>query len=94
MWAGETYIFNKLKNVTSKENIGFYRDDGFGIFQIVPKTKLERKKKQVVKICSLFVAIKRNSKSVDFLNATFDLVNDIYKPSRKPNNKPLYVIKY
>ena len=27
-----TYILNKLTNVTSKENIVLYRDDGLGIF--------------------------------------------------------------
>ena len=27
-----TYILNKLTNVTSKENIALYRDDGLGIF--------------------------------------------------------------
>ena len=44
-----TYILNKLKNVTNKENIGLFRDDGLGIIQNVPKTEIERKKKQIVK---------------------------------------------
>ena len=43
-----TYILNKLKNVTNKENIGLFRDDGLGIIQNVPKTEIERKKKQIV----------------------------------------------
>ena len=43
-----TYILNKLKNVTNKENIGLYRDDGLGIFQNIPKIEIERKKKQSV----------------------------------------------
>ena len=41
------------------------------------------KKKQIVKVlkdCGLSITIKCNSKSVDFLNVTFDPVNDIYKP--------------
>ena len=45
-----TYILNKLKNITNKENIGLYRDDGLGIFQNIPKTEIERKKKQIVKV--------------------------------------------
>ena len=89
-WWG-TYILNKLKNVTNKENIGLYYDDGLVIFQNIPKTEIERKKKQIVKVfkeCGLSITIKCNSKSVDFLDVTFDLGNEIYKPYSKPNNKP------
>ena len=56
-----TYIFSKLKNVTNKENIGLYRDDRLGIFQNIPKTEIERKKKQIVKVfkdCGLSITIK------------------------------------
>ena len=42
-----TYILNKLTNVASKENIGLYRDDTLGIFQDIPKTEIERKKKNL-----------------------------------------------
>ena len=34
-----------------------------------------------------------NLKSVDFLEVTFDLCNNLYKPYRKPNNKPIYIKK-
>ena len=91
------YILNKLKNVTNKENIGLYRDDGLGISQNIPKTEIERNKKQTVKVfkeCGLSITVKCNSKSVDFLDVTFDLVNEICKPYRKPNNKPLYINKH
>ena len=46
------------------------------------------------KYCGLSITRKCNLKSVDFLDVTFDLVNEIYKPYRKPNNKPLYIIKH
>ena len=75
-----TYILNKLKNVTNKENIGLYRDNKLGILQNIPKTEIERKKKQIVKVfkeCGLSNTIKCNSKSVDFLGVTFYLVNEI-----------------
>ena len=39
-----TYILNKLKNITNKENIGLYRDDGLGIFHNIPKTEIEKTK--------------------------------------------------
>ena len=92
-----TYILNKLKNVTEKENIGLYRDDGLGIFQNISKTEIERKKKETVKVfkdCGLTITIKCKSKSVDFLDLTFDLVNGNYKPYRKPSNNSLYINKY
>ena len=63
----------------------------------VPKTEIERKKKQIVKVfndCVLSIIIKCNLKSIDFLKVTFDLVNDIYKPYREPSNRPLYIDKH
>ena len=42
-----TYILNKLKNITNKENIGLYRDDGLGIFQNIPKSEIETKNKSL-----------------------------------------------
>ena len=92
-----TYILNKLKNVTNKENIGLYRDNGLGIFQNIPKIETKRKKKEIVKVfkdCGLSITIKCNLKSIDFLDITFDLVNSIYKSYRKPCNKPLYINKH
>ena len=45
-----TYILNKLKNVTNKEHIGLYPDNGLGILQNIPETEIERKKKRIVKV--------------------------------------------
>ena len=92
-----TYILNKLKNVGNKENIDLYRYDGLEIFQNISKADIEKKKKQTVKVfedCTLSITLKFNLKSLDFLDVTFNLVNDIYKPYRKPNNKPLYINKH
>ena len=77
--------------------VGLYCDYGLGIFQNIPKTEIERKKKQTVKVfkdCGLSITIKCNLKSVDFLDVTFDLVNDICNPYSKPDNKPLYINKH
>ena len=46
------------------------------------------------KDCGLSITINSNLKSVDFLDATFDFVNEICKTYCKPNNKPLYVNKH
>ena len=65
-------------------------------FKIYPKMKQKENKSKllVFKDCGLSITTKCNLKSVDFLDLKFDLVNDVYKPYRKPNNKPLYINKY
>ena len=60
-----TYVLSKLKNITNKEIIGLYHDNRLGIFQNIPKTKIERKKNQIVKVfkdCGLYITIKCNLK--------------------------------
>ena len=67
------------------------RDVGLGVFHNIPKLEIEKKKKQIVKRFKeygLSITIQRNSISVDFLDVTFDLYNNLFKPYRKTNNKP------
>ena len=40
------------------------------------------------------ITIQCNLKPVDFLDVTFDLDNNAYKPFRKENNKPIYINKH
>ena len=97
MRAGGEIYFEQITKVTPKSNIGIYRDDRLGIFQNIPKTEIERKKKQnvnVFKDCGLSITTECNLKSVDFLDVIFYLVKDIYKSYHKPNNKPLYINKH
>ena len=39
-----TYIWDKFKKFTVKENIGIYCDAGLGIFRNIPKTEIKREK--------------------------------------------------
>ena len=39
-----------VRYIRNKESIGLYQDGGFGIFQNIPKSEIERKKKQIVKV--------------------------------------------
>ena len=73
-----------------------YRGDGLGICQNMSKTEIEMLKKRIVKIfkdCSFSITIECNLKSEDFLDITFDLLDNTYKPYRKPNNDPQYINK-
>jgi hypothetical protein len=88
------YILNLLGIHIDNAKIGLYRDDGLGYFDNLSNPAIERKKKSIVKIfkdCGLSITIQCNLKSVDFLDVTFDLPNNSYKPYRKPNNTPLYI---
>ena len=49
---------------------------------------------QVFKECGLSITIQSNFKKVDFLDVTFDLNNNVYKPFRKEKGKPIYINKH
>ena len=92
-----SFILNKLTSIVNKSDIALYGDDGLGIFYNVSKPKIERKKKAIVKVfkrCGLPITIQCNLETVEFLDVTFDLDNNVYKPFRKENNKPLYMNKH
>ena len=61
-----------------------------GVFYNIWKPELKRKK---FKKCGLSVTTQHKSKSVDFLDVTFDLPNNSNKPHRKANNEPIYINK-
>ena len=48
---------------------------------------------RIFKINGLNITIKTNLKTADFLDVHFDLIQDIYKPYKKPNDDPLYINK-
>ena len=79
-----------------KENVRLYHNDSLGIFKNISRPEIERKKKAIVKKftkCGLSIDFDTNQKTVDFLDVTFDLDKNIYKPYRKPNNSPIYINK-
>ena len=90
------FLLHQLSHNVKKSDIGLYRDYGLDIIQNMPKPEIERMKKTIVKVfkeCGLSIIIECNLKTVNFLDVTFDLTNDIYKPYRKANDSPLYTNK-
>ena len=90
------YNLHQLKNVIRKENAGLSRDDGWGILRNLSGPEVERLRKRIIKIfkdCQLNIKIKTKLKTVDFLDARFDLINNTYQPFREPNSEPVYVHK-
>ena len=91
-----SYMLKQLKHDVNKESIGLYRDDSLRCFHNIPKSEIERQKKQMVKRFKewgLTITIQCNLQSVEFLDVTFDLYNNLYKPYKKSKNKPIYVNK-
>ena len=85
------YVLSQLKE--TKEQNGLYRDDGLMV-SMLTKRQNELLKKRICEIFQkngLKITINTNLKIVDFLDVTFDLENDLYKPYLKPNNVILYV---
>ena len=94
-----SFILNELTSIVSKSDVGLYHDDdGLGIFYNISRPEIERKWKAIVKVfkgCGLSITIHCNLlKTVDFLDMTFDLDNNVYKPFRQENNKPVYINKH
>ena len=91
-----TYIQRKLTIIMNMEDVGLYRDDDLGIFKNILRSETERKKNSVVKMFKkygLSIVVATKIKTVDFLDATFDLNKNIYKPYRKPNSSLIYINK-
>jgi len=81
-------IASKFKN-----QIALYRDDGLAVCKATTK-EIEKTKQEVSNVFKsngLKITIDANKKIVNFLDVTFDLANESYKPYTKPNNKILYV---
>ena len=87
----------KILNLQSVENVfvssGIYRDDALMAVNLTNR-QAENLKKEICKIfkdLGLQITIEPNKKVVNFLDVTFDLQRNIYKPYMKPNDTPLYI---
>ena len=70
-----------------------YRDDGLGVTSSSPRLQ-EKLKQDIIRIFAeqkLGITIEINLTRVDYLDITMDLETGLYKPYRKPGDRPLYV---
>ena len=89
-------MLSKLVHLFQNNSVGLYRDDGLGVVRGFSGPDTERLRKNVVRIfknCGLNITSKANLKIVDYLDVTFDLQTNSYKPYRKPDNLPVYLHK-
>ena len=89
------YILSKTKSVFETQNdVGLYRDGGLGIFRNLSGPEIERVRKEIITIfkeCGLSLTTKTNLKVVQFLDIELDLINNTYRPYKKPNDNPMYI---
>ena len=91
---GGTYILNSLSNFIEKTDIGLYRDDGLLVLKNAKGRTIDLTRKKIIKCFSDFgfhLDIQTNLKIVNFLDITFNLSNNTYKPYKKPNDKLQYI---
>ena len=84
---------SKLKNITSKDDIGLYRDDGLILLRELngQQTDKIRKNIKVFKSIGFQIELETNLHEVNFLDITFNLRSGIYRSYKKSNDKLLYV---
>ena len=78
-----TFLLYKLSLKYNKNNIGLYRDDVVAIFKNISGPKSEKVKKDIQKLFKeneLDIVIRRNMKTVSYLDVTLNLENSIYCP--------------
>ena len=89
------YILSKIKSVfENQNNVGLYGDDGLGILRNISGPQIERVREEIIKIfkkCGLSITTKTNLKFVQFLDIELDLINNTYRPYKKPNGNPTYI---
>ena len=86
------FLLSKLKSLPNFHTI-LYRDDGLGITTSSPRLQ-EKLRQNIVKIFAdqdLRITIDINLIRVDYLDITMDLESGMFKPFRKPGDRPLYV---
>ncbi len=93
LWLIGLFILNSLQNLFGKD-IGLYRDDGLAVLN-TKSGRLGDKARQTLTRAfndlGLNITTLTNQQTTNFLDVTFDLSNNSYKPYREPNNEPLYI---
>ena len=88
------YIQSLLTNILSADSMGLYRDDGLFILRKINKQQTDRLQKKIISIfknINFKIEIVTNEREVDFLDVTFNLENNTYRPHKKPNDKLIYI---
>ena len=86
------HILSLLSSILNKQSTGLYRDDGLVLLRNTSKQKTDRIRKDIIEIfknAGFKIKIKTNLHIIDFLNVTFNLLDETYKPHKKTNDQLL-----
>ena len=87
-------ILSNVKEKMPYLNFGLYRDDGLATYKTTRGTKVEAYRKSLTKIfkdLGLKITLEFEMHEVNYLDVTFNLAEQNYRPYRKPNDTPLYI---
>ena len=90
------YLLSQLCTIISKNDCGIHRDDGLMIQEYINDQQIDQLCKKFIKIfkeIGFKIDIETNFKIVNFLDMTFNLINGLYKPYKKPKDTLLYINK-
>ena len=89
------FILNSLAEKYGKDYVGLYRDDGLILLKGTSKRLADKARKDLHKLLAENFQLKITAEichqTVNFLDLTFNLHEQSYKPYRKPNNDPLFI---
>ena len=83
------YILICLATIIKRSDCRLYRDNSLVIWHNGNGQQIDHTHKNLIKIfkdVGFSIGIETNSRVVDFLDITFNLNNDIYKPYKKAND--------
>ena len=82
------YLLSLLANIIDKSNSGLYRDEWLIFLRNVNGQKMDRVRKNVIKIfkqVGFKIEIQTHLTIVNFSDVTFNLANGTYRPCKKAN---------
>ena len=88
------YILSTLAKRIDKRSTGLYRDDGLIILRKCHGPTTDRIRNDIIKIfrqIGFKIDIRTNLKEVDFLDVTFSLQKETYRPYKKENKKLFHI---
>jgi hypothetical protein len=88
------FILDSLAKKYGKERVGLYRDDGLILLSGTSARLADKARKDLHELFGEFqlkITAEITHQSDNFLDVTFNLRDESYKPYRKPNNDPLFI---
>ena len=85
-----------MSTIINKNDCGLYRADGLLVLRYLNGQQIDHIRKntiQTFKDVDFLIDMETNLKIADFLDITFNLNNDAFKPYQKPNDSLLYIKK-